>query len=1150
MRRTYRKNTLRTVKQTFGRFAAIFAIVALGVGFLLGLLSSTPDIRYSFDKYFDDTSMYDIRVLGDLGLTDADVAKISTLEGVGNVQAGYVADVLMTSSKDTDYTVRMHSIDTTSGGNIINKPELTSGRFPENSGECVVVNVPLSKAKVQFGDTLTVSENNKNTDDTLSSKEYTVVGFVDDCPYFSAEKEYTNIGSGTVDVFILAPNESFATDCFTDVYITVKGASVLTSLTSNYQTLVDETTARVESIANERSQARYDEVKSQGAEKLIDAKADYASAKREADTKLADASKKLADGWSKIKNGETQLVDAWAKISDNESKLSKNEADLNKQESDMYSGLANAVTKIYQAQNDIDKNLATANKSLADAQSELKSYNLSEPQQSAFSDLRKLAVTYPSLTDDLGFLQKKSDRLKEIGARLTAISAMSSAEQAKCADEVASLTKESATLRADISKIQAGNDYTAYVKAATQLSMTGASSNKLPTLALTLGSIDVALKKLADGQSELNNQRTQFDAEKRNGEKKIADARAKISAGKTELKNAKTNYYAELNKLNTSKNKLNDSQREYEQSKADAESSLADGSQKILDAETKLSEMSVPSWHILTRSDNVSYSSIEANIDKVNAIAKVFPFFFFLVAALVALTTMTRMVEDERLQIGTMKALGYSRGAIMGKYILYALSASVLGSVVGAAVGYRLFPTVIWNAYTMMYELPHFYCPLNWVFALSTSAAAIICVLLATLNACSSSLKEKPAQLMLFKAPEAGKRVFLERITPIWSRMKFTHKVTARNLFRYKKRFLMTTIGVAGCTALLVTGFGLRDSFSDIADIQFGVVNTYDIMAPVANEGDINNTDLQAILNNKDNMAGNTSINYASVNATNGDHSLEIFTFVPTNASDLVGFVNFRNRASGKMLTFEEGSVILTEKASEILGVKVGDTLTLTDKDGNSGSYTISGISENYARNYIYMSEATYSAGMGQKTDNNMLIIRMTDSGLALKTDIGKSLLATGAVSGVSYISDAKETIARALGKIDTIVAVIIFSAGALAFVVLYNLTNINISERVKEIATIKVLGFTDREVSSYINRESLLLSFIGAIFGLVLGAFLHRYVMGCAEMPSMMFGRSVRAISFVYSAALTMAFSVLVDLIMRKKLRNISMVESMKAPE
>lgn len=1149
MRRTYVKNTLRTVKETFGRFAAIFAIVALGVGFLVGLLSSTPDMRHSFDEYFDDTSMYDIRVLGDLGLTDADLEKLSELEGVGDIQAGYVADAMMSSSEGTDYAIRMHSLDNESS-RALNIPELTLGRFPINPNECVVVNVPLSKTKLQLGETLKLSENDKNIYDILSIKKLTVVGFADYCPYFSAEKEYTNIGSGSIDLLLLVPNESFATDFYTDVYISVEGSAALTSLTNEYKTFVDETAARVDSIAGERSRVRYDEVLSQSSEKLASAKSDYADAKSEAEIKLSDAERKIADGWNKIENGEAQLLSAWEKISDSENTLSKNEAELNKQEADMYAEFDQAEAKLSKAQSEIEKNLAEANKSLSQTESQLINYQLSETQLSAFNNIRKLTASYPSLMANLQALQGKADRLKEIGSRLTAIGAMSSDEQAAHAYEAAALNTESAALQADMAKITAGEDYTAFINAATRLSMTGASSDEIPALALKLGAIDEALKKLADGQSALEKQQTEFASKKESSENEIANARAKILLGKTELEEAKKNYYKELDKLNASKATLLERQSEFEKSKAEAETALADGAQKISDAETKLSKLAIPNWHVFTREDNISYSSIEASIDKVNAIAKVFPFFFFLVAALVALTTMTRMVEDERLQIGTMKALGYSRGEITRKYIFYALSASVLGSVVGVAVGYRLFPSVIWNAYTMMYELPRFYYPLNWLFALLTSAATIACTLLATINACSSSLKEKPAQLMLLRAPEAGKRVLLERITPIWSRMKFTHKVTARNLFRYKKRFLMTVIGVAGCTALVVTGFGLRDSFTDIADSQFGTLNTYDIMAPLANESALSSSKLQAILNDSESISDSTAIYYESVNAKNGENSLEINAFIPENASELDGFVKFRSRESGKALSFDEGSVIITEKASEILKVKLGSTLTLTDPDGNTGSYTISGICENYARNYIYMSGSTYAEGMGLKAAANMLVIGLTDSGAASQTAIGASLLETDAVSGINYSSDAKDAIARALSKIDIIVVVVILSAGALAFVVLYNLTNINISERVKEIATIKVLGFTNQEVYSYVNRESLLLSIIGTIFGLVLGVFLHRYVMGCAEMPSMMFGRSVRAISFVYSAALTIAFSVLVDLIMRRKLRSISMVESMKAPE
>lgn len=1151
MRKTYRKNTRRTIKETFGRFAAIFAIVALGVGFLAGLLSATPDMRDSFDRYFDNASMYDIEIIGDLGLSEADVAELRRLEGIENVQAGYLADVLMSSKKGNDFTVRMHSLNTNAQGSIINQPVLTSGRFPDKSNECLIINVPLgSKTKFKIGDTLKVSDYNKNTDDILNSTEYAVVGFADYSPNFSAEKEYTNIGSGTVDLFILVPNDSFATDFYTDIFITVNGAKELTALTGSYQSYIENATGKIESISEERCEIRYTEVKKESAEKLTQAKEDYADAKTEAEVKLSDAAKQIEDGWDKIEDGENKLLTAWSQITKNEKALIKSEADLKEQEISATREFAEAEKKFDDAQSKIDSNLKAVISNLSTAENELALFNLSAPQKSAFDELRKLLLTYPSLSDDLTALREKSERLKEIGARLIEISALPLDQQAKLSDEVKAFMNEKNALETEINKITSGKAYTAYANSATRLAMTGAVSDKLPPLALKLGSIDVAKQQLEKVQSDLNTQLADFSAKKATTLKDIEEGYEKISDGKLEISKAKSTYFKELAKLNNAKNTLTENQRDYDNAKSDTEKELTDGWQEISDAEKELADLKAPEWHVLTREDNISYSSIKANIDKVDAIARVFPFFFFLVAALVALTTMTRMVEDDRLQIGTMKALGYSRSAIMWKYILYALAASTLGSVVGVAIGFRLFPTVIWNVYTMMYELPHFYCPINWIYAVSTSSAVILCTLLATANACRATLKEKPAQLMLPKAPEAGKRVLLERITPIWSRMKFTHKVTARNLFRYKKRFFMTIIGVAGCTSLLVTGFGLRDSFSVVSEMQFGELNTYEILAPIKDKAALENPKLQNLLSDKSVVSGSIAVNLENVTATNGKNSIDVLTFIPEKASDFQGFVNFRNRASGNEIGFDEDSVIITEKASEVLNVKTGDVITLTDIDGKSGDFKISGICENYVRNYIYMSEGTYLKSMGENAELNTLAVRLVDNSSESESNFGKKLLETDLVSGVRLTSDSRDAVSKALGNINMIVVVIIISAGALALVVLYNLTNINISERIKEIATIKVLGFTDREVDAYINRESILLSIIGTMFGLFLGVFLHRYVMGKAEMDIMMFGRSVKAMSFIFSAALTMVFSIIIDIIMGRKLRKISMVESMKAPE
>jgi putative ABC transport system permease protein len=1148
MRRTYGKNTRRTIKDTFGRFAAIFAIVALGVAFLAGLLSSVPDMRLSFDKYFDKTNLYDIRVLGDLGFTDADVKSLSELEGVSSVQPGYVADVLMSASQGNDFSTRLHSFDESG---TMNLPQLSSGRFPQNSGECVIINVPLgSKVKFQLGDTLTASENNKNIDDTLKAKEFTVVGFADDSRYFSAEKEYTNIGSGTIDLFLLVPDDSFAYDVYTDIYVTAKGTFDKTCMTDDYRALVDNTLSEVKGISGERGAIRHDEVVTESDAKLSDAKSDLNKAKSDTDTKLADGAAKIADGKKQIADGVSQLSDALKKISDSEIEIDKNEAEINKQEKDANAAFADADKKLADAQSELDSQHETANAEMSKATNELDSYKLLPLQTTAFNVLRGLPAKYPSLTDHLNTLQKDNDRLREIGVLLDTISKMSPEDQMKALNESKELLKEKDTLPLEIQSIMSGEDYIAYNNAVMNLAKTSSSATALAPIALKLGSLDLAFEQLYKGQTELNSQKADLQAKKDSTAKEFADGRDKIADGRLKLQSAKDEYSSEFAKLSNAKQKLNVSERDYEEAKAKADREISDGEKKISDAEAKLSDVEVPEWHVYSRDDNVSYDSLKANIDKVGAIAKVFPFFFFLVAALVASTTMTRMIEDERLQIGTMKSLGYSRGAIMLKYILYAMIASVFGSAFGVAIGYRLFPLVIWNAYKMMYELPTFYSPVLWPYALSTSGAVILCTLLATFGSCRATLREKPASLMLPKAPQAGKRVLLERITPIWRRMKFTHKVTARNIFRYKKRFFMTIIGVAGCTALLVTGFGMRDSFSTITDVQYGELTNYNILAPIDIDDANSSTELQSLINDKDTVSGSITVNMENVKASYGNNSISIYTFIPEKAEELQGFVSLRSRGSGKALNFDDSSVIITERASELLGVKVGDTLSLSDKNGKTASFTVSGICENYVRNYIYMSESTYFSSMGSEATPNMLAITLKDSNAASQEAFGTKLLETGAVGGVSFTSDAKDAVSRALGRINLIVIVIIISAGALALVVLYNLTNINISERIKEIATIKVLGFTDHEVYSYVNRESILLSIMGTLLGLVLGIFLHRYVMGMAEMDVIMFGRSIKALSFVYSAVLTMAFSIFVDLVLRRKLRKISMVESMKAPE
>lgn len=1145
---TYHKNMRRTIKETIARFVAIFMIVALGVGFLAGLLSATPDMRSSFDRFFDRTGLYDVEILSGLGFTDGDVSALKSLDEVEAVQPGYIADALLTTDGN-EFVARMRSYDENAA---LNRPDLVSGRFPQSADECVVVNVFFDAgATVKLGDTLKVSENDKNASSLLQSKEFKIVGVVNYSPNFSSEKEYTNVGSGTVDLFLLAPESSFTQDCWTDMFLTVKGAKALTSLTSDYESLVAGKAAKIESIAPARCQIRYEEVKSTTDERLAKADADYAAAAQEANDKLAAAKKKLESGAAKIKAGEAQLAEGKTQLAVKEKELADGEDQLSEKQADAESQLAAAQEKISQAQKQIGANRASVDKSLVNCAQELAGYGLNATQRNAFSALRALPATYTGLASELESIQTKANRIAAIDNRLAEISESSNDQHGPFAAEEQSLLAEKQRLQSDIASIQSGAGYQAFTAGTQQLAATGTPSYvPLANLALKMGALDAASAQITAAQKQLDGQSAALETQKAAAEKELSNARTQLENGKAALAEAKATLAKNENQLEASKVTLARGEEDYASAKLETAKKLADAKETLAENRKKIKELAVPKWTVSTRADNMSCASLKSNIDKVDSIARVFPFFFFLVAVLVALTTMTRMVEEERLQIGTMKALGYSRGAIMGKYLGYALLASVCGSIVGFLVGYQLFPTVIWNVYTMMYILPDFKCLLIWPYALGTSGAVIACILLATALVCRSTLKEKPAQLMLPKAPEAGKRVLLERITPIWSRMKFTHKVTARNLFRYKKRFMMTVIGVAGCTALLITGLGLHDSFSAVAERQYGEIYTYDTLAILTGDNPLQNEKLQTLLKDKSQVSSYAAINYQSMTAKTASGDVDLYTFVPEDCANLDGFVHFRERESGKELAFDHGSIILTEKASEVLKVKAGGSFTLTDANGSSGTFKVTGICENYIRNFVYMDEATYKAGMGQAADKNALTIKLTSNDAGGRSRFGKAVLATGAAGGVWDSADARSAVADELGNIDYIVYVIILCAAMLAFIVLYNLTNINIEERVKEIATLKVLGFTDRETHAYVSRESLILSAIGCAAGLVLGVFLHSYVMGKAEMEIIMFGRRVFPLSFVIAAALTMAFSVLVDLIMDGKLKKISMVESMKAPE
>lgn len=544
--------------------------------------------------------------------------------------------------------------------------------------------------------------------------------------------------------------------------------------------------------------------------------------------------------------------------------------------------------------------------------------------------------------------------------------------------------------------------------------------------------------------------------------------------------------------------------------------------------------------YVLDRGANVSFVSYKMNVRKVSDVARVFPVFFFFVAALVTLTTMTRMVGEERTQIGTLRALGYGRGAVMFKYLAYCTLASAAGSLAGFAAGAGLLPAVINNAYASVYRLPPFLPKVDIAFALSVCALQIAGTAAVTYFACRHVLKEKPALLMLPKAPKAGKRIFLERVKPLWSRLSFSYKATARNIFRYKKHLLMTVFGVAGCTALILTGFGLKDSMSSIAGTQFDRIFLYDMKIELA--------DPEVRKDPEGLLTGKSTMPVYSLPATlkTGRDEIEAVVMVPADRTAFGDFIFLGDRITGEPVPLPDRGTVLTEKLASDLGVAAGGMFTLESEDG-AARFRVTAVTENYAGSFVYIDKELYGAVYGEKAENILLV----KSGVADGADMDRvtgELLASGTAAGVEFTAQAKRSYDNLLSSLNYIILVLIAAAGALAVVVLYNLTNINIGERMKELATLRVLGYHHGEVASYILREITILTVMGIFAGLGLGVLLLRFIIVSAESTDMMFGREIAPLSFLLSAAATMAFSLSVDLLMAKKLRKIRMTESMKA--
>ena len=1040
-KRALRKDFYMEIRRSMGRFLSIFFIVAIGCAFFSGIRASEPDMRYSGDAYFDRKNMMDIEVISTLGLTEDDLDAIRNVDGVSAAEGGYSSDMLFTEG-DNKVVVHVMSLLPS-----MNQVQLEEGELPEADDECALDVDYLKESSLEIGDKITlISGTDDDISDTLKNDTYTITGAVSSPEYISFQRGSTTIGNGSVTTFIAVPEESFALDVYTEIYVQSDGAKDLTAFTDAYDSRVDETEDRLEAIREDREKARYDEIMDEAQIELDDARAELADAEKEledgraeAEKELADARRELEDGQAEVDSGRQELADAKEELESSRQRLKDSQAQID------------------QGQKELNDNIDAMNAQI----------------------------------DELNAAKQQYNDLAASGA-----------------DDPVTM----ATLSAMYEEIQSGEAALAQAKA----------------------QIESAKSELASGQQQINDGWQQI-AE---GEQEIADGEAELENAQQEIDDGWEEYY--------------EGEKEAQEEIADGEQKIADAKEELADAEAELADLEEPEWFIYDRSNLPDYTGYGENADRMRAIGQVFPAIFFLVAALISLTTMTRMVEEQRTQIGTFKALGYERHSIAGKYLGYALLATVSGSVLGILFGEKVFPYIIITAYGIMYQHMHeIMLPYNIQYGLGAAAAALASTLLATLLACYKELREQAAELMRPPAPKQGQRVLLERVRFIWKRLNFSWKASVRNLVRYKKRLFMTVFGIGGCMALMLVGFGLKDSIFAIVDIQYGEIQLYD--GNIILEDDIMDEEKETLIAEleKDKlMTGVAEGLLTQVSVGSGEEWHDVYLDVPRDVDRFPEFVTLQDRMTDAVYTLDDSGAILTEKMATELDVEPGDAITIRDDDLGDLEVKVQAVCENYMGHYLYMTPGYYEEVYGSAPDYNCIFYKTADRITEEAERIGEEALAVPGALSVSYTTDLKEQVDNMLGALDSVIAVLIISAGMLAFVVLYNLNNISITERQRELATLKVLGFYNNEVTMYVYRENILLTFLGALFGIVLGKILHRFIIVTVEIESVMFGRNIDLSSFVYAFLLTLLFSLLVNGAMYFKLKKIDMVESLKSVE
>ena len=893
-------------------------------------------------------------------------------------------------------------------------------------------------------------------------------------------------------------------------------------------------------------------------------------------TQLNAQKQQITDGLSQVSVGEAQLQEGISALESAKAQLTELQSQLATVRASYNAALENPDA----SQEEID--ILAAQVSALEEQEAAVTQQIQASEAQIESQRQQLAATRSELESGLAAVENGLSQLSQKESELNAGREQITAGQAEIDAGWIQIQEQENTLAASKAEIEAGEQE--LEKGQKQLKAAKKKLNKAQkeidsnaeTLAAGQAELDANVAKLNDSEAQYASGLEQYNSGARqiaeneakltsgeqeiaeneaklaDGEKEIADNEKKLADGEKEITDNEKKLQDAVNDLKKGEKDLADGKKEYEDAKKDAEDEIAENQQKLDDAKKELEDLEMPEWMVTDREELPEYTDYGDNADRLRNIGQVFPVIFFLVAALISLTTMTRMVEEQRTQIGTLKALGYKKSAIAAKYICYAFFATLLGSVLGMLIGEKIIPYIIITAYGIMYHNVANTISIDYQpgFALIASAASVVCTVGATLFASGKELQETPASLMRPPAPKEGKRVLLERLTFIWKHLSFSWKSTIRNLFRYKKRLIMTVFGIAGSMGLMLVGFGIQDSISDIAAIQYRELQHYDGM--VIEDSDATeeeHAELFEYMKENEQIAHCNRVQMTKISAPKGSSSVSIYLFVPESLSEFAKDVTLKNRITGETYELTDEGAAISEKTASLLGLKVGDMIPLKKGD-KEYKVRVAVITENYMSHYLYMTPRVYEQTFGEMPEYENIVFTMQED---CKDDLemaGTRILANPGALSISYTSSLASQVDRMLSTLDAVILVLIVSAGMLAFVVLYNLNNINITERQRELATLKVLGFYDGEVSQYVLRENVILTVLGIMFGAVFGILIHRYVITTVEVDAVMFGRNIKPLSFLYSGILTSIFSIVVNGVMHFKLKTIDMVESLKSVE